>query len=1266
MGVFLKNSRKFYILFGFFFIMVLLSLKNISYAAAVDMKDYLLDKQGLIEVLSLQESQDIGSSYENASYGIVLSEYFDEYYDVSCDWDMDAPESDHVSVYGITVGLSREEVETIFSQDNTYLFSTDENGLNIGYFKLNNELFSVSIQWENDKVAGWIFSNFVEFGYVAEYIIDAQEKYGSVHDSKWKRDMIEYIYDIEDVQRTGIPVELYLAYVNDDEIPELYIHTDETATGDRMCTWTPDGIKEQFIWTGCGSYIEGANLFAELDGGHMGLYTDKVYSIDSDDIKTIASGERIEVDGVQTGQFEQFVYKWNDAEVSEAEYESNLKSVYDRSKAINFKDEKALEFQEVIEKIVAAGENGNSHPDAEEEKEDNQEELFSLEYVSDYESDDFDKGKIKIDYDEKDFFTNAAKYNHHLACYAASLSTLIYSVDKAHLENTFDKLKYEKPKYFPDDTAGDGSSGQGLYSPFYLAYKYIDSKDTYIITVVIRGTYHEEWVNNFEIGKNSESHEGFQTACNHLYDELKNYIKGKNLLSKNVKILITGHSRGAAVANLLGAKIDDESIEGVDVDASNVFVYTFATPNTTSNGHRNDEKYNNIYNIVNPEDFVTKVVPSKWHFGRYGISYVLPSRSTDNKGGSGYVNYKLYLKSVNDKFGEYTGGAEYTPYIRGIYPVSEYITLVTTRVDSIEKYYNTRLIDYNHMFSSVALIAVGTLHDLYSLTLGGICSKNSKLIALATTEIIAASLYKYGLVGKATIDYFLVHYAAGVAPGLEPTFLHAHTSETYLAQMNTIAIEQLVTPRKMIWGIVNCPVDVTIKDENGSIVGEIKDNQINENIEDGIVMYVDGDSKSFSLPQDEGYTVELTGNDNGTMDYSLCYVDADTGEIERTYYEDVPIETNKIYTQDIKSGDVPKDIDLVNSNNDVVEPTDNMDQEAFGQLTVEVTVEGVGSADSLYGLTPGDYVTLTAVTDQNNSFLGWFDENGELVSIDEEYSFSIKKSMKFTAKFTDVIVDVSSITFDKEKVTMKKGETAYNIPQVMPENATSTFLVFESSNVNAVEVDGYGLLTAIGEGESTITAKSADGKAEASFIVVVSGEEGSSSGNGESGGGGDKKTSPLLIAGVISLIVIILISIGIIIFQARKEKYFTDQTLYGESAEEEPKEDEPQKEKIGVVIGVFGSCEGQQFVLRPGQKCSVGKSSECNFQIKNKVISRQHCTIRMLSEDVFEVTDHSTNGTFYNNVRLEKDKPLNIPKDAILALGDANNIIQVQVQEREI
>lgn len=71
-------------------------------------------------------------------------------------------------------------------------------------------------------------------------------------------------------------------------------------------------------------------------------------------------------------------------------------------------------------------------------------------------------------------------------------------------------------------------------------------------------------------------------------------------------------------------------------------------------------------------------------------------------------------------------------------------------------------------------------------------------------------------------------------------------------------------------GIVNCPVDITIKNNEGDVLGQIENNEINESVGDEIIMNVDGDSKSFYLPTGQDFTIELTGNDEGRDGLSLC------------------------------------------------------------------------------------------------------------------------------------------------------------------------------------------------------------------------------------------------------------------------------------------------------------------------------------------------------------------------------------------------------------
>ena len=96
---------------------------------------------------------------------------------------------------------------------------------------------------------------------------------------------------------------------------------------------------------------------------------------------------------------------------------------------------------------------------------------------------------------------------------------------------------------------------------------------------------------------------------------------------------------------------------------------------------------------------------------------------------------------------------------------------------------------------------------------------------------------------------------------------------------------------------------------------------------------------------------------------------------------------------------------------------------------------------------------------------------------------------------------------------------------------------------------------------------------------------------------------------------------------------------------------------IGKVRGVNGVSDGIIISLNVGQICTLGKASNCDFQIMNNVVSRMHCSIKLLENGAFEIMDFSTNGTYYNNYRLEKNTPFQVPSDSLLAIGDANNVI---------
>ncbi len=52
--------------------------------------------------------------------------------------------------------------------------------------------------------------------------------------------------------------------------------------------------------------------------------------------------------------------------------------------------------------------------------------------------------------------------------------------------------------------------------------------------------------------------------------------------------------------------------------------------------------------------------------------------------------------------------------------------------------------------------------------------------------------------------------------------------------------------------------------------------------------------------------------------------------------------------------------------------------------------------------------------------------------------------------------------------------------------------------------------------------------------------------------------------------------------------------------------------------------------------------------------------IEMLPDNVYQVTDYSSNGTFYNDQRLKSREPYRLPKGALLAIGDADNVLELR------
>ena len=240
------------------------------------------------------------------------------------------------------------------------------------------------------------------------------------------------------------------------------------------------------------------------------------------------------------------------------------------------------------------------------------------------------------------FFANNTDYNQDLAITSSLLAAIAYKDN--YLDNvgaTEDYADYAVYQWYQyhgfyciDGWDMHSPGIIGYYNDQHLTQSFVAVKPItyngvtkYLVSLVIRGTNEtlEEWRSNFDVGatntphehwKNSTNHMGFDIAANRIDYVLDYYMNEYGLNSSNSILWITGHSRGAAVANIIAAnKID----AGYDV-----FAYTFACPGTTertSDAARDyvRNNYASIFNIINEDDLVPQLPLSDWGFVRYGI-----------------------------------------------------------------------------------------------------------------------------------------------------------------------------------------------------------------------------------------------------------------------------------------------------------------------------------------------------------------------------------------------------------------------------------------------------------------------------------------------------------------------------------------------------------------------------------------------------------------------------------------------------------------------
>ena len=736
--------------------------------------------------------------------------------------------------------------------------------------------------------------------------------------------------------------------------------------------------------------------------------------------------------------------------------------------------------------------------------------------------------KSQVTYDKNWFSSSNQYYNHSLARFCADFAMMGYLNNKTELSQNLAKFGFGNAE-IDLETGQKENPGRDEVNYFIADKKEnINGEEYTVVFAGFIGSNGYQWYSNFDPNGTQRKHSyagnfekgkvhlGFADARDFAIGKLQAHINNLNVDKSKLKLIITGHSRGAATANLVSAKI----LDGTGLCyGSNLYTYTFATPNVVN--QRADgvniyaDKYKCIFNIVNPEDFVTKVLLSDWGFGRYGVTYTLPSKTNDN-------NYeKYYLSKMRPEFNKYTGQT-YVPYTRGEKSTYSIVKTMSSEVKTLSQLYDNKYpVGLTHVsspfqFFKYALIPLVSGKEASGDDYVGAVELLGRVVATPGAQLyreIAGffiDITRFSDIKNVLVQFLKDHNTKNLfdnVPNLL-NFTRAHQMETYCAYMNTMSSASLTYYREAYKNTVNCPVDIEVYDNfTGELVGKITNNIIDENVaakEGSIVMDVDGDSKEFWLPSNGNYRVVLTGNDNGTMDYTVADIDSDTGEKERVNFFDVGVVNGKTYEGDFsRTYDSIGQYILIDSNGNMLNSSEVIADESK-QYNISITVEGFGGATGPMTVTSGDYVSLKAEVQEGADFVGWF-ENGALVSDELELSFVAKSDRTLTAKFksrtykvtwivegteTTQSVDFGSV-ITKPTNPIKEGYTfkgwTPEVPATMPASNLTFTAIFEKNNPTAsAKLNAKTSTTVDYRSKVNITA-TASGVPDGYFLAIYSG-----------------------------------------------------------------------------------------------------------------------------------------------------------------------------------
>lgn len=549
----------------------------------------------------------------------------------------------------------------------------------------------------------------------------------------------------------------------------------------------------------------------------------------------------------------------------------------------------------------------------------------------------------------------------------------------------------------------------------------IDDKECTLIAVAVRGGgYESEWAGNFTLGKSGQ-HYGFAQAKKQVLDFLKSYIR-ENKISGDIKIWLTGYSRAAATANLVAGALDDgEKLgDGVVLKKEDLYAYCFETPmGATKSEIKNRLKYNNIYNIINKNDPVTKVAMSALDFTRFGGDYFLPDKISD---GNNYAAKKNAMEQFYDKMSSKNE--------IGKYAVDDFVMkkidvkyLLPRGKSPVQNDENNKSIQAEYLDTTINKLTkerVKTRDNYVKKVIEDVMEE--ALNEAGINNYSPSALKEFAGAVAEMLVIFVVSHPNLTVTGVSnaKTLGAAHYPELCMAWLMSQDENYTSSPTEFDGNgnyrviHINCPIDVEVYDSENILQARIVDD-IPQEIKNGTVVASlnEDDEKIVYLPTNASYQIKLTATDNGTMNYSINEFSSTAGDITRVVnYKDINLNKNDVfnavvpaYVDDEQNNEIEgstTEYELKSPDGKEINPDQNLSGEdaksAYYMVTVEVDSDEHGIAIGQGIRQEGNFAKVEAVAKEGYQFVGWY-ENDKLISQETQYRFCVEKDTLLVAKF---------------------------------------------------------------------------------------------------------------------------------------------------------------------------------------------------------------------------------------------------------------------------